>query len=78
MAAVLIFIAKNHSMFNSLLYEVHQNIATITLNRPDVYNAFNDELSYELQDALKQADKDANVRAVVLTGRARHFAADRI
>lgn len=60
-------------MFNSLLYAVHQNIATITLNRPDVYNAFNDELSYELQDALKQADKDAAVRAVVLTGAGKAF-----
>ena len=60
-------------MFTSLLYSVQDNIATITLNRPDVYNAFNDALSYELQDALKQAEKDATVRVVVLTGAGKAF-----
>ncbi|GAA0530001.1 enoyl-CoA hydratase-related protein [Chitinophaga japonensis] len=48
-------------------------IATITLNRPEVYNAFNDPLSYELQDALKQVEKDAEVRVVVLTGAGKAF-----
>ncbi|WP_282456770.1 enoyl-CoA hydratase-related protein [Chitinophaga sedimenti] len=55
-------------MFKTLEFTVADGIATITLNRPEVYNAFDDTLSYELQDALKQADKDAAVRAVVLTG----------
>lgn len=55
-------------MFNTLLFEVKNKIATITLNRPEVYNAFNDEMSFELQDALKQASKEKSVRAVVLTG----------
>ena len=55
--------------YTSLLYDVRPNgVATITLNRPDVFNAFNDPLSYELQDALKQVTRDAAVRAVVLTG----------
>lgn len=52
---------------------VADNIATITLNRPEVYNAFDDTLSYELQDALKQVDKDASVRAVVITGAGKAF-----
>ncbi len=43
-------------------------MATITMNRPDVFNAFNNEMSYELQDALKQVARDAAVRVVVLTG----------
>ncbi len=60
-------------MFTSLLFTVKDNIATITLNRPDVYNAFNDALSYELQDALKQAEKNAAVRAVVITGAGKAF-----
>ncbi|WP_343700653.1 enoyl-CoA hydratase-related protein [Chitinophaga sp.] len=60
-------------MFTTLLFHVQNNVATITLNRPDVYNAFNDTLSYELQDALKQAEKDAAVRAVVLTGAGKAF-----
>jgi 2-(1,2-epoxy-1,2-dihydrophenyl)acetyl-CoA isomerase len=60
-------------MYNSLLYQVQDGIATITLNRPDVFNAFNDEQSYELQDALKQVARDAAVRVVVLTGAGKAF-----
>ncbi|MCC3153738.1 enoyl-CoA hydratase-related protein [Hymenobacter sp. BT770] len=60
--------------YTSLLYDVRPNgVATITLNRPDVFNAFNDSLSYELQDALKQVTLDAAVRAIVLTGAGRAF-----
>ncbi|HVI46329.1 MAG TPA: enoyl-CoA hydratase-related protein [Chitinophaga sp.] len=57
----------------SLLLDIRDGIATITLNRPEVYNAFDDALSYELQDALKQAEKDQSVRAVVLTGAGKAF-----
>lgn len=60
-------------MFTSLLLQVQNGIATITLNRPEVYNAFNDPLSYELQDALKQVEKDTAVRAIVLTGAGKAF-----
>lgn len=55
-------------MYNTLLFEVKNKMATITLNRPEVYNAFNDEMSFELQDALKRASKEKSARAVVLTG----------
>lgn len=58
---------------NTIHLHVQDSIATITLNRPDVYNAFNDEQSYELQDALKQVEKDPQVRAVVLTGAGKAF-----
>ena len=60
-------------MFNTLLLDIKESVATITLNRPDVFNAFNDEMSYELQDALKQVTKDDQVRVVVLTGAGRAF-----
>ncbi len=43
------------------------------LNRPDVFNAFNDQQSYELQDALKQVARDEQVRVVVLTGAGKAF-----
>lgn len=59
--------------FQHLLYSVSQGIATITLNRPEVFNAFNDALSFEVHDALKQATRDANVRVVVLTGAGKAF-----
>ena len=61
------------SDFTCVLYEVKDNVCTITLNRPDVYNAFNDAQSYELQDALKMATRDSEVRVVVLTGAGKAF-----
>ncbi|MTI40630.1 enoyl-CoA hydratase/isomerase family protein [Fulvivirga lutimaris] len=60
-------------MFEFLKYENEGGVATITLNRPEVFNAFNDGLSYELQDALKQASKDETVRVVVITGEGKAF-----
>lgn len=57
----------------ALLLDIRDGIATITLNRPEVYNAFNDPLSYELQDVLKKAEKDPAVRVVVLTGAGKAF-----
>jgi len=56
-----------------ILYEKTGSVARITLNRPDVFNAFDDAQSYELQAALKEAAKDAEVRVVVLTGAGRAF-----
>ncbi|MFN8335870.1 MAG: enoyl-CoA hydratase-related protein [Cyclobacteriaceae bacterium] len=61
------------SNYQFLRYSVEQGVATITLNRPDVYNALNDEITYELQDALKAVAKDAQVRVVVLTGEGKAF-----
>jgi 2-(1,2-epoxy-1,2-dihydrophenyl)acetyl-CoA isomerase len=59
--------------YNCILYTKEGNTLTITLNRPDVFNAFNDEQSYELQDALKAAKRDEEVRVVVLTGAGKAF-----
>lgn len=56
-----------------LQYKVVQGIATITLNRPDVYNALNDGITYEFQDALRSATKDKSVRVVVITGEGKAF-----
>ncbi len=54
--------------YNTLLYTLFNNVLTITLNRPDVYNAFNEAMKKELYDALKEAEKDPNVRCIVLRG----------
>lgn len=59
--------------FDTLIYQKQGGILRITLNRPEVYNAFNDALSYELQDALKNAAKDEEVRVIVLTGSGKAF-----
>ena len=50
-------------------------VSRITLNRPDCLNAFNDAMSYELQKALKQVEKDLSTRAIILTGAGRGFCA---
>lgn len=60
-------------MYECVLYQVSEGVATITLNRPAVFNAFNEQQSYELQDAFKQVGRDAQVRVVVLTGAGKAF-----
>lgn len=59
--------------YNNLQYQLAEGVATITLNRPDVYNALNDEITYELQAVFKAIRKDPNVRVVVLTGAGKAF-----
>ena len=59
--------------FQFIKMEVAQGVATITLNRPEVYNALNDGITYELQDALKLTAKDDAVRVIVLTGAGKAF-----
>ena len=61
--------------YNTLLVETQDAVTTITLNRPEVLNAFNDEMAAELQAALKQAERDDGTRCVVLTGAGRGFSA---
>ena len=61
--------------YNFLLYSTINGTATISLNRPEVYNALNDEITFELQDALKAVAKDDSVRVVVLTGQGKAFCA---
>lgn len=60
-------------MYKFITYEVNSNVAIITLNRPDSYNAVNNGLTYELQDAFKQVAEDEEVRVVVLTGAGKAF-----
>lgn len=59
--------------YTSIILEIEDKVATITLNRPDVFNAFDDAQSYELQDALKQVKRNKEVRVVVLTGAGKAF-----
>ena len=59
--------------FDHLLYDVQNGVCTITLNRPDVLNALNEKLNYELKDAFTEAGDDESFRVVVLTGAGRGF-----
>lgn len=54
--------------YQTLLYSLNNNVCTITLNRPEVYNALNEQMKKEINDALKEAEKDANVRCLVIRG----------
>ncbi len=56
-----------------LLYEVDGAVARITLNRPEKRNALNDALIGSLKEALRSADEDDAVRAVVITGAGADF-----
>jgi 2-(1,2-epoxy-1,2-dihydrophenyl)acetyl-CoA isomerase len=58
---------------DTLTLDIADHIATITIDRPDVLNAFNDAFSPEFIDTLKQVDKDPDVRVVVITGAGRAF-----
>jgi len=54
--------------FETLLYQVQGGICTLTLNRPQVYNALNAKLIEEITTAFEQAGNEESVRVVVLTG----------
>jgi 2-(1,2-epoxy-1,2-dihydrophenyl)acetyl-CoA isomerase len=64
---------KDVVSYETILYETAANVATITLNRPDTLNAFNDQMIKEATDAFKQAGRDGSVRVVVITGNGRAF-----
>jgi 2-(1,2-epoxy-1,2-dihydrophenyl)acetyl-CoA isomerase len=61
--------------YDFIRYEADQGVATITLCRPDVLNAFNRKMAKDLQQALKVAGETDSVRAVLLTGAGRGFCA---
>lgn len=61
--------------YNTILYEVEDNILTLTLNRPEILNAFNNEMLSEMLDACDRADADDEIKAIIVTGAGRGFCA---
>lgn len=59
--------------YQTILTTLSGGIFTITLNRPEVYNAFNEQLTSDLLEAFKEAAKNDEIRVVVLTGAGKAF-----
>lgn len=59
----------------SILFEIKNNIAFITLNRPEKFNSFDREMALSLQEILKEADSNKEVRCVYITGAGKAFSA---
>ncbi len=62
-------------MYESILYDVADGVATITLNRPDKLNAYTTEMGDEVVDAFARVRADEDVRVAILTGAGRGFCA---
>ena len=61
--------------FETIIVDISDDVATITLNRPDALNALNGALLRELCTALEQADANDKVRCIIITGSEKAFAA---
>lgn len=61
--------------YETIIFETKDDVALITLNRPDALNALNTQLLGELADAVAGADKNDKIRCIVLTGSEKAFAA---
>ena len=66
---------QNLNNYKSLLVNVEQHVATVTLNRPQIRNAFNDEMIAELTHAFKTLGEDEQVRVIVLAAAGKAFCA---
>lgn len=61
--------------YQHILYQVNEQILTLTLNRPERLNAWTLQMKDELLDALARANADDEVRVIVVTGAGKHFCA---
>ncbi len=61
--------------YETILFEIANGAARLTLNRPDRLNSFTVQMHGEVADALSQVEKDAGVRALLITGAGRGFCA---
>src|SRR5204863_5617430 len=61
--------------FNDIIYDKSERIATITMNRPDKFNAWTPRMGNEMRQAFFDADRDDNIRAIIVTGAGRAYCA---
>ena len=62
-------------MSKSIQLKVENKVAYITFNRPEVFNSFNREMAFSLQETLDACEANKDVRAIVLTGNGKAFCA---
>lgn len=65
----------NHHTDAGILCSLDAGIATLTLNRPDIANAFDDSVIAELLRHLRELENDSSIRVLVLRGAGKHFSA---
>ena len=59
----------------TILYEKNEGVATITLNRPQALNAFVPQMNKEVLEALRDGERDKEIRCFMITGAGRAFCA---
>jgi 2-(1,2-epoxy-1,2-dihydrophenyl)acetyl-CoA isomerase len=59
--------------FTTLLFDVHDHVAHITLNRPEAVNSINQEMGKDLMHAALRCDEDPEIRAVLISGAGKIF-----
>lgn len=59
--------------YKSIIKSIEDKIGTITLNRPEANNTFNIEMATELNSALREMDKDAEVNVIVINAKGKNF-----
>lgn len=62
-------------MYSTIILESSDQIATISLNRPEIRNAFNEQMIDELKDCFGKIGQDENIRVVIIKGRGKAFCA---
>ena len=62
-------------MYQTLRYEKQENIGILTINRPEALNALNSTVIGDLEQAITEVEKDAELGALIITGEGRSFVA---
>lgn len=65
-------------MGSTVLKEINGQVVILTLNRPEKFNSFNREMSLQLQDELKKAANNSEIRAILITGTGKAFVQGKI
>ena len=62
-------------MYQTIRYEKQDNIGILTINRPEALNALNSAVVSDLEQAISEVEKDAELGALIITGQGRSFVA---